>query len=175
MTNQRVSLDVIQVAEPCHESWDAMTGDDRVRFCRGCSKHVHNLSAMSRTEAERLVCESAGSLCVRFARGEDGRVQTLEYRAPTRRARGWRFWTTVSTCAAALVAGVNGYLWARGKPVPPAVTVMLGEPAVPAVMLGKPAAPVVGMGMFSAPPLPAACGNTPNPSVAENTAQPTTP
>ena len=33
-------------------------------------------------DAERLVCEGAGNLCVRFARLETGQVQTLEYCAP---------------------------------------------------------------------------------------------
>ena len=131
MNNKRLSLDVIEVAEPCTELWDGMTGDDRMRYCTGCRKHVYNLSAMSRTEAERLVCEGAGSLCVRFARTETGQVQTLEYRAPANPRRGWRFWTIVSTCAASIVAGANGYLLAREKPAP---AVILGRRAVPMVM-----------------------------------------
>ena len=48
-------LDVIRVKTPCHESWDAMTGDAKTRFCSGCQRHVHNLSAMPREEAERLL------------------------------------------------------------------------------------------------------------------------
>jgi hypothetical protein len=147
MSTPRLSLDVIQVAEPCHQPWEAMTGDDRVRFCEGCRKHVHNLSALTRTEAERLVCEAAGSLCVRFARGGDGTIQTLEYQPPPPRRRGWRFWTAVSTCAAALVAGVNGYLLAQGKPPVGA--------GVPAVTLGKIAAPPPVMGMVAPPVRPA--------------------
>ena len=144
MNIKPVSLDVIQVNEPCTQPWERMTGDERVRYCEGCRKHVYNLSAMSRTEAERLVCEGAGSLCVRFARGEDGRVQTLEYRAPVSKARGWRFWTVLSTCAASLVAGANGYLLARSKPTPPAATVLLGKRAAPIgtpMMLGVVAMP----------------------------------
>lgn len=140
MSTPRLPLDVIQVNERCHASWDAMGGDDRVRFCEGCRKHVHNLSALTRTEAERLVCEAAGSLCVRFARGEDGVVQTLDYQPPPRRRRGWRFWTAVGTCAAALVGAVNGYVLARGRTPPP-------------VLLGKPAAPIM-MGGACAPPAP---------------------
>lgn len=151
MTNKRLPLDVIEVTEPCHESWDHMTGDDRVRMCAGCYKLVYNLSAMDRDEAERLVCERAGNLCVRFARTETGRVQTLEYRAPARPRRGWRFWTVVSTCAASIVAGANGYLLARGKPAPPAV--ILGKPAVPMVM-----------GMIA--PIPAAANPSPTPDMA---------
>ena len=133
MSNGRVnkSLDVIQVAEPCHESWEKMAGDERMRFCGGCRKHVYNLSAMSRPDAERLVCDSAGPLCVRFARADDGVVQTLEYRAPTKRPRGWRFWTVVSTAAAALVAGVNVYVLARGRPQPAGNMMVVGMIAPP--------------------------------------------
>jgi len=138
MSAKRLPLDVIQVAEPCHESWERMTGDDRVRFCQGCNKHVHNLSAMNRTDAERLVCESAGSLCVRFARAQDGQIQTLEYQPARGRRRGWRFWTAAGTAVAALVAGINGYVLARGRPAPPPP--VMGAIAVQPVM-GKVAAP----------------------------------
>ena len=156
MSKNAVSLDVIQVAEPCTQPWERMSGDGGVRYCEGCRKHVYDLSAMSRTEAERLVCEGAGTLCVRFARGEDGRVQTLEYRAPAPRARGWRFWTILSTCAASLVAGANGYLLARGKPTPPAPTILLGKPATPMVMgmVAMPTTPPPGRSAIPQP-LPA--------------------
>lgn len=158
--NRGVSLDVIQVAEPCHESWDQMTGDDRMRYCQGCRKHVYNLSAMSRTDAERLVCEAAGSLCVRFARGGDGVVQTLEYRAPTKRPRGWKFWTAVSTAAAALMAGVNVYVFARGRPQPTGAMMVVGMIAPP------PPTPRAVMGEVFVPP-DAAAGAAPAPADPE--------
>ena len=60
--SRTMPLEVIRVDEPCKADWDAMTGDAARRFCAGCQKHVHNLSAMPREEAERLVCESAGRL-----------------------------------------------------------------------------------------------------------------
>ena len=37
-------LDNIRVATPCSADWNAMTGDDRVRACGSCKKHVYNLS-----------------------------------------------------------------------------------------------------------------------------------
>src|SRR5262245_56920441 len=48
-------LQRITVARPCKANWDGMTGDDKRRFCKGCSKYVYNLSAMSSEEAEALV------------------------------------------------------------------------------------------------------------------------
>jgi hypothetical protein len=53
-----------------------MEGDERVRFCALCSKNVYNLSAMSRSEAEALVREQEGRLCVRFYRRRDGTLLT---------------------------------------------------------------------------------------------------
>jgi len=82
------SLDAIDVAAPCTESWDAMTGDDRSRFCGSCRLHVYDLSAMSRAEAEELVRSrkrDGGSLCVRFVRRADGTVATDDC-GPVRRA-----------------------------------------------------------------------------------------
>lgn len=80
-------LKVIPIENPCHKSWEKMTGDDRVRFCDQCGKNVHNLSAMPADESQRLLCESAGSLCVRFIPTEEGTIQTLEYQTPIPRRR----------------------------------------------------------------------------------------
>jgi hypothetical protein len=129
---------MIQIDVSCPASWGQMRGDERVRYCDGCRKLVFNLSAMTRTEAERVVCESAGRLCVRFARTEDGKVQTLDYRPPAGRRRSWRFWTVLSTCTTALVAGVNGYVLARGRPpavLPPAMA-PLGRMRQPEIIGG---------------------------------------
>jgi hypothetical protein len=40
------NLDEIEIATPCPASWEAMTGDDRSRFCGQCRLNVYNLSAM---------------------------------------------------------------------------------------------------------------------------------
>ena len=46
-------LEDVRVASPCNASWDAMKGDDRVRFCGECQKNVYNLSAMTRLRSIR--------------------------------------------------------------------------------------------------------------------------
>lgn len=53
-----------------------MCGNDEVRFCEHCVKHVHDLSAMTRKTAEKFVKEANGSICVRYVRRPDGKVQT---------------------------------------------------------------------------------------------------
>jgi hypothetical protein len=66
----------LRVASPCDASWDEMEGDDKVRFCRRCQKHVYNLSWMSRREAAAFVRETEDRLCVRFYRRCDGTLLT---------------------------------------------------------------------------------------------------
>ena len=122
---QRVSLEVLQIADPCTSSWAEMQGDGRARFCGHCKKSVHDLSAMTRSEAERLVCESAGSLCVRFKRDELGSVVTLDYMPFVK--SGWRRWWPLSMAATVAVA-FAGLIFARPKASPPVVT--MGLPAM---------------------------------------------
>ena len=109
MSGTRMPLEVLRVAEPCRNDWDAMTGDDRTRFCAGCGLHVHNLSAMTRDEAERLVCERAGRLCVRYEQTPQGGVKTLEY-AGRPAQRTWRFWTAIGALGALAAAMAQGVM-----------------------------------------------------------------
>ncbi len=74
-------LDAIEIPVPCQASWDAMKGDDRMRFCGSCRLHVYNLSDMTRKEAEALVQGTNGRLCVRLYRRPDGKVLTRSCRA----------------------------------------------------------------------------------------------
>lgn len=77
-TAQLIPLELIRVATPCRAQWDKMTGDDKVRFCGSCAKNVYNLSAMTRDEAERLMREKEGNLCVQLHRRSDGTVITRD-------------------------------------------------------------------------------------------------
>ena len=68
----------VEIASPCHESWEAMQGEGARRFCGVCQKDVHDLSAMAQAEAQALLREqSGGSLCVRYTAEVDG---TLRFR-----------------------------------------------------------------------------------------------
>ena len=69
-------LDRINIPAPCSADWDSMKGNDQVRFCSQCNLNVHNLSAMTRKEARKLVAASGGRLCVRYYKKPNGRVQT---------------------------------------------------------------------------------------------------
>lgn len=69
-------LEHVKVAAPCPADWEKMVGDERVRYCNQCSRHVYNLSGMTRREAEGLVTSAEGRLCVRFYRRSDGTILT---------------------------------------------------------------------------------------------------
>ena len=67
----------LTVASPCVADWNSMTGNDQVRFCEHCSFEVHHLSAMTRSQAERLVARSNGRLCVQFIQDPNGGPVTI--------------------------------------------------------------------------------------------------
>lgn len=69
-------LNNIKIASPCSADWNEMYGDDRKRYCGDCKLNVYNLSGMNRDEAESLIENSEGRLCVRFYRRIDGSVIT---------------------------------------------------------------------------------------------------
>jgi hypothetical protein len=160
-----VALEQIQVASPCHAAWDAMTGNDQVRFCGQCSKHVYNLSGMSRADAEALVSATEGRMCVRFFRRADGTVLTQDcpvgLRAVRRRMLLWcgaaaailfAFLGLVTT----ITAGAVGVGWANGwRPRPLVWVVELLVPGAPPVIGGGPREPIV-MGDMCPPDRPIA-------------------
>lgn len=74
-----VSLtDRIFIPDPCPAAWDAMTGDDRARYCAHCGKTVHNISAMSEAQAHALLDAADAHLCVNFLRDRKGRPITAD-------------------------------------------------------------------------------------------------
>lgn len=76
MSRYQSPLEDIRIASPCSANWDEMYGNDRMRFCGDCKLNVYNLSGMSREEAEDLVANAEGRLCVRYYRRHDGTIIT---------------------------------------------------------------------------------------------------
>lgn len=138
----RVSLPLlskVKVASPCNASWDAMTGDERVRFCGQCDKNVFDLSAMSAEQAESLLREHGASLCVRFYRRRDGTVLTGSDCPVGKRQKRRRKVAAAVLAGGLMTAGIGGFLWSSAatmgeiEPTPPSidsVEVMMGEPMV---------------------------------------------
>jgi len=128
-------LQELRVASPCSERWDAMTGDDRMRFCGKCQQHVYDLSEMTSAEAEGFLRARAGSACVRFFRRADGTVLTADCPEGVRRRRRRRF--AVAGAAVAVLASLAGGV-AR------ALTGRAATRPAPQGELGVPAPPVMG-------------------------------
>ncbi len=71
-------LENLKVASPCSQDWDAMLGTERKRYCGDCKLNVYNLSGMTKSEAENLIVNAEGRLCVRFFQRADGTVLTKD-------------------------------------------------------------------------------------------------
>lgn len=109
MKNFTNPLNNLKIASPCSADWDEMQGDARKRFCGECKLNVYNLSGMTRNEAEDLLQNSEGRLCVRFFQRPDGTVLTND--CPV----GWaRIKQRVSKTAAAFASLVIGLVSGLG-------------------------------------------------------------
>ena len=67
-------IDSVRVNEPCNEDWNKMAGNEKVRFCSHCSRHVNNISEMTPRKAAKLVMRSNGNLA---SATESIRLQTV--------------------------------------------------------------------------------------------------
>lgn len=65
----------LPIPEPCHESWEAMTGDDRRRHCVSCDHSVVGLSALTRGEASALLATQGEHRCVRYEHDAAGVIR----------------------------------------------------------------------------------------------------
>lgn len=132
-------LSQLNIAAPCTSSWEKMTGNEQVRFCHECKLNVYNLSNMSESEAEELVREKEGRLCVRFYRRKDGTVLTDNCPVGLRMIRdyGRKLATILAIAASWLMTYGNQQAiagerkWYRTFTESVREPVMMGAPAVP--------------------------------------------
>jgi hypothetical protein len=140
---RRGELEKLNIAAPCTADWNAMQGDDRVRFCGSCQKSVYNLSALSRGDAEQLIAKHEGPPpCVRLYKRRDGTVITNDCPVGVRRRRFRRI-VAASVGGGLLAAGAMMARWRSG----PCSMMTQGE-----MMPVAPQETVVAMG--AAAPLP---------------------
>jgi hypothetical protein len=104
-------LEGLRIAAPCEVSWDAMEGNGRVRHCNQCDKQVFNVSAMSRADAEVLIRERVGDVCVRLYQREDGTILTSDCPVGVRRRLSAR---ALMSFAATALLGVLSLIGLRG-------------------------------------------------------------
>lgn len=101
-------LNNIKVASPCSMNWDEMYGNERKRFCGDCKLNVYNLSGMTREEAESLIINTEGRLCVKFYKRADGSVITQD--CPVGWAKVKQRAQMVATAAFSLILSLFGGL-----------------------------------------------------------------
>lgn len=75
---EKFDLNSLRVASPCSVSWESMTGDEKSRACQLCHLSVYNISSLTTTEAEKLILNREGCLCIRLYRRTDGTVLTKD-------------------------------------------------------------------------------------------------
>jgi hypothetical protein len=114
-------LDRLHIASPCAADWNDMIGSDRVRFCGQCRKNVYHLSNMSRKEAERLIAQREGGMCVRFYRRADGTVITSDCPVGLRliKRRVSRVAKALISTTLSFIAGVSAYAGLTSNDVDP--------------------------------------------------------
>jgi hypothetical protein len=119
-SERRSLLDAVRIASPCGASWEAMRGDERVRFCDKCHKNVYNLSAMSRDEAEALIVAKDGDLCARIYQRADGTVMSADCPVGAKKKRVRRLAMAVTGAGVlAGMAGVSALTAVQGQMVAP--------------------------------------------------------
>jgi hypothetical protein len=144
MRAAKIPLNLVRVASPCRASWDEMSGDDKSRFCGRCAQFVYNFSEMTPEEAEALIMETEGKMCVRFYRRADGTMLTKDCAVGARAGPGLGKLgrAAVAMFLAALSVATFGWLGIRlfvptmGKPcferrgAAPALRVPQDEPKI---------------------------------------------
>ena len=154
-------LDNIRVATPCSADWNAMTGDERARLCAQCDRHVYNISGLTRDEAEELIIEKEGELCVRYFQRADGTILLADCEVGKKQKRRRRLFV-VGAATTLAVGGASAYAFAfscrapleRVKPtavVEPGEVTVAPMPPPPAPLVHEPARVFAGV-----PPTPTA-------------------
>ncbi len=131
MTTRSERLNRLVISSPCTESWQAMSGEERTRFCSRCQKRVYDLAALEAREIDALIEATQGHLCARITRDRSGRMVTREPEtppfhlpdaAPVRRA------SPIAAAVVTAMVGVTGAGWAQAPVSAPAAA----APAAPA-------------------------------------------
>ncbi|MDI9364615.1 MAG: carboxypeptidase-like regulatory domain-containing protein [Flavobacterium sp.] len=79
----------IHIPIPCHENWDAMTLEDKGRFCVSCAKVVVDFSVMTDNEVLNYLKKNTGNTCGHFTNNQLDRPIIATQLQPK---RTWRYW-----------------------------------------------------------------------------------
>jgi TonB-dependent SusC/RagA subfamily outer membrane receptor len=69
----------ITIPKPCHENWEAMTPDEKGRFCSVCSKTVRDFTDASDDEMIRAFSDPSEDICGNFRESQLNRDLQYSY------------------------------------------------------------------------------------------------
>lgn len=78
MKEQKFDVNKLRVATPCPANWNAMRGDNKIRFCDSCNLNVYNFSEMTSEEIKGLIAKAEGRICGKIYRRADGTLLTQD-------------------------------------------------------------------------------------------------
>ncbi len=155
MNPNLIALEEIRFAQPCRADWNRMTGDERARFCGSCHKNVYDISRMTRAEAQKLIAEKEGDLCLRLHRRPDGTVITSD--CPVGSSSAARpLWWGMAALTALISATLAGCAATDGAPKSASQALSLADDVAPDVapQSGAVVAPAPTAIHVATPPMP---------------------
>lgn len=113
-------LDQISVPVPCPMSWSAMEGDDKVRFCGECNRHVWNFFEMTDEEILRVLRENPARVCAQIVKNAEGVLVTKSnHRVRSKYRFSMLSMLIVATCLSPLLLWYPSlYHWLVREPEP---------------------------------------------------------
>ncbi len=103
-----------RIASPCHEPFEAMSGEGAVRSCARCDQEVFDLAQMTLGQAEALIAaRSAGRACVRLHKRRDGTMMFADCEVGAWGVRTRR----VGAAIAAAVIASTAIAWIASPPL----------------------------------------------------------
>ena len=77
----RQAIHKAEVAAPCEQPWEEMSGDEKARLCSKCSLNVYNFAEMTESEIAEIIQNSQASnsrVCVKIYKRFDGKILTKD-------------------------------------------------------------------------------------------------
>ena len=73
----------ISIPKPCHENWNAMSPDDKGRFCAACSKSVVDFTALNKEQVNDFMDKNKDKkICGRFTNDQLESNATFTFHVP---------------------------------------------------------------------------------------------
>ncbi len=103
----------LSIPKPCHENWDAMTPEDKGRFCGACQKTVIDFIDMSDRQIAEFFKKPSGNVCGRFGGEQLNRIIEV----PRKRIPWIKYFFTIALPAFlfSIKAGAQGQVRVKGK------------------------------------------------------------